>query len=451
MSAIPPNPPEPGLAPTEDDGGGADDPSRPPAARTRRRATVAILIAAGILATVALATTPWRDGTASSDTEDRFVGPSSLPDERWRTQLDCARDEDAEDTSCLLAVEGDLIVGVEAPSDDVAGRLISFDPDTGEERWSESIGYSPKLAAGDRVVVVQEDDDDQDGAGQIRAFDASTGGELWSKPTTDGNVNIEIEGERVVATYNLGPVTVYDAVTGAEVATRRGAGGQCGPWLATINDLTLFSGPVEGAEFELVDLASGRSTATIPLREVNNLFDVSCSQEVVAIFDGRTVDAYRIPGGERLWSSEVPEAVTVSMLATDDRVVIGLGGRLRAHDAATGDVTWSQEQADEGDEGDDVEDLTLREAGGKLLVEGRRMALRSLDDGELLATADLNGHALAVGRDAAYVRSRTRLSTYSLDDLSRTWSLEVPEHQGLRVDGGRVALLTDDGALVVYR
>lgn len=446
MSAIPPNPPEPDLAQTEDDGAG--DPNRPHAARTRRRATVAVLIAAGIVATVALATTPWRDGAASSNTEDQFEGPSSLPDERWRTQLDCARDEGVEETSCLLAVDDDLVVGVEARTDDVAGRLVSFDPDTGEERWSEPIGYSPKLAASDRVVVVQEDDDDQDGAGQIRAFDASTGDELWSKPTTDGNVTIGVVDERVVATYNLGPVTVYDAFTGAEVATRRGAGGQCGPWLATINGLTRFSGPVEGAEFELVDLASGRSSATIPVREVNNSFDVSCSEDIVAIFDGRTVDAHRVPGGERLWSSEVPEAVTVSLLATDDRVVIGLDGRLRAHDVATGDVAWSQEQADEGD---DVEDLTLREADGKLLVEGQRMALRSLDDGELLATADLNGHTLAVGRDAAYVRSRTRLSTYSLDDLGRTWSLKVPEHQGMQVDGGRVALLTDDGALVVYR
>jgi outer membrane protein assembly factor BamB len=301
------------------------------------RATVAIVLAAGVMAGWGAAAAAEGDGgQAPSYTPYRAW---SLPlFERWATRPYAA--------ARMAAADGVAFVGTRE------GRLMAVEADSGAIRWARDLGGrisgGPTVGDGDRVYVGTS-------AGEVWALAADSGQTQWRSSVSSEVITVPrvAAGMVMVRTADdfLWALRAADGgerwsfnVEGRSLALRGGsrpafADGRVFAGFSTGELVALESGNGKPAWRETVATSSGRT-------ELERMVDVDAAPRVVegmviaAAYNGAVV-AVDAANGQQLWKRKF--SVYNDLVVANDRVFVTTAkGEVIALDRSGGGTLWSQ-------------------------------------------------------------------------------------------------------------
>lgn len=292
---------------------------------------------------------------------------------RWRTELPNAIDSGAVGEPFALH-QGHLLV-VTGENQGTGGEEYvahALNPETGEERWSYTLGrdwmgvlgsVAGGIAVGegddaigpssDRTALVEPDGTERwvaetgdpnavaDGGGRVyvgaygavRGFDAGTGEQLWQVETTPSYLGLAGDATRLYAVEEVERGNVLVARDGETGERRWGR-----EWFATSVYRAAEAGVVAGGE-RLVSFApDGTERWSYP---PGGSAYGPATEELLFTSPGSDLAAVSLTDGSERWRVDAndafPRAYGGGLLVSE---VLG-EGRYLAHDAATGEATWS--------------------------------------------------------------------------------------------------------------
>jgi outer membrane protein assembly factor BamB len=360
--------------------------------------------------------------------------------------------------------------------------LLGIGVDTGTDRWTTTLEESVigLASAAGRVVATTPSG--------VRSFAPADGAAQWRRTTEEAVVTAPAVGDGTVAVgLAAGGVVAIDATTGRR---RWGSSAETEPAFAPAagNDRVYLAA---GSRLIVFDAGSGDRRwdyrtdypiASAPAVDGDGVYVASLDGDAdprtgtpprdgdgtrtPAPTDTRWFAAELValaPDGSERWHAEVTETYNFTsgppdhlpLVLADDRLIVGLGGRLRAVDAATGDALWTATAGgvapattagvvSTGVRGIDIEDGAVRwrfEAGGgvsppavvdntvyvgsddsylyALAADTGAIEWAALTDGPVRATPAVEGDAVYVGT------LEGTLYAFDRDDGSERWSVDV--------------------------
>jgi outer membrane assembly lipoprotein YfgL len=164
----------------------------------------------------------------------------------------------------------------------------------------------------------------------------------WSAQigTVDFPLEVKANGEQITLASGDGTIASLDARTGAEVWRRR-AGGQIGAGVGSDGRLTA----VLTRDNELVVIESGRELWRQQVSAQGFTAPLVAGGRVFLLTADRGVSAFDAASGRKLWSQQRPGDALVLrqagvLLAVNDTLVVGLGGRLTGLNPGNGSIRW---------------------------------------------------------------------------------------------------------------
>lgn len=358
--------------------------------------------------------------------------PSALaqgaPSVLWQVQP-----ADGAVVGAALSSDGQHLVAVLGYGFDPGGGIVSFDPATGEQRWTvpvpESPSADPVIAGGVVYAGVGSLVSDRSA---VYALDIESGVQLWRTDVSNPEL----------------PATPVDGVTSTAgtVFVNRGDG------------VLLALDAADGAERWSVRFERPQRGA--PVTDGAMVY-------VATGFDGAIILALDAATGEERWRSSQPANPVTGPVVADGQLIVGFtDGTLVAFDAATGEERWRALAGESNDE-----DPSPPWPGLPVVVDGslyvssngfsgaRTLAIDA-ETGAVAWSADTGGFstsAPALAGDTLLVGSDSG-DLIGLDAATgaERWRVVIPDTIDTGLDqaspplvgGGRIVVTTDAGGIV---
>lgn len=346
-------------------------------------------------------------GRAVADDVPPGDGPITAPAIVWDAEVGCVGG------GCTVGVDDDAVYVLEhAPGPDATGRLVSFDPVTGDERWSTVTGPGDHLTVSHHALVVGDKT-------RVEVIDPASGTSRFDR--SGRLVGVNDYGVVLVATAGDGidaSVVAFDAVTGG----RRWRVDEGWRVETVCRDIVVLVPEPDGPDrsFRVVEHHTGRTRFSGEGTFVSGRDALECRGPWLYVTDGQTITEYDSVIGWLNWQTEVPDGAArveiyreVALVASTD------GSTVTAVKRETGDVVWTEEAVAIGDDASSL--ARLRRDGSTVFVL-HPLTGQVVTRVELAPSPDAVVRLVAASPCRLVVAVDDTVTTFGVRDLTPTWS-----------------------------